>query len=277
MVNSLIRENLSTSTNIQSIDQAMDVGAIALFGKKYDDQVRVVNIGDSKELCSGTHVKRTGEIGLFKIVTECSIASGIRRIEALTGQEAINYVRSNEINLKRIAKLIKAPASEIMHRLDILNQERKESEAKIKILYKKLVEVENIKSIEVNGICFMSHAFTDIPVNIIREFTMQQQNLKTLIVFTITEKNKTFLQSSFTPMHNPEVTLSRVTSSLSPSKKSNKTILIVKISKDLVDKINAKELVSTIIGRNCGGNAEIVQTGCDNSNIIRDIYNYLVR
>ncbi len=102
MINSLIREDLSTFTKIQNINQAMNEGAIALFGKKYNNQVRVVNIGDSKELCGGTHVKRTGEIGLFKIVTECSIASGIRRIEALTGQEAINYVRNNEINLKKL-------------------------------------------------------------------------------------------------------------------------------------------------------------------------------
>ncbi|WP_250295631.1 alanine--tRNA ligase [Wolbachia endosymbiont of Oedothorax gibbosus] len=235
MVNSLIRENLSASTKIQSMNQAIDEGAMALFGEKYGDQVRVVNIGDSKELCGGTHVEHTGEIGLFKIVTESSVAFGVRRIEALTGQEAINYVRDNEISLKKVAEFIKVPASEIINRLNILNQERKESEAKIKNLYKKLVSAENIKSTEINGINFVSHAFTNIPANIIREFILQQQKPKTVIAFTATEKDK--------------------------------TVLIVKVSKDLTNRISAKELISIAVEKNCGGNPELAQTGCDGNKI----------
>ncbi|QKX02035.1 alanine--tRNA ligase [Wolbachia endosymbiont of Dirofilaria (Dirofilaria) immitis] len=276
MVNFLIRANLSTSTKIQSINQAMSEGAIASFGKKYGDQVRVVNIGDSKELCSGTHVECTGEIGLFKIVTECSISSGVRRIEALTGQEAINYVRNNEINLKKVAKSVKAPISEIINRLDILNQERKEFEAKIKKLYKKLLRIENIKSIEINRIYFISHAFTDIPVNIIREFVLQQQKPKTVIAFTVTGKNKTLSQSFIIPTSHTGMMPNRATN-FSPSKKSSKTALIVKVSKDLADKISAKELVSTVTGKSCSGNDELVQTGCNDSDIITAIYNYLAR
>ncbi len=235
IVNSLIRENLSTSTKIQDMDQAIDEGAMALFGEKYGDKVRVVKIGDSKELCGGTHVERTGEIGLFKIAAECSVASGVRRIEALTGQEAINYVRDNEINLKKVAEFVKAPVSEIINRLNILNQERKESEAKIKNLYKKLISAESIKSTEINGINFVSHAFTNIPANIIREFILQQQKPKTVIAFTATEKDK--------------------------------TVLIVKVSKDLTNKISAKELISIAVEKNCGGNAELAQTGCDSNKI----------
>ncbi len=235
IVNSLIRENLSTSTKIQDMDQAIDEGAMALFGEKYGDKVRVVKIGDPKELCGGTHVERTGEIGLFKIAAECSVASGVRRIEALTGQEAINYVRDNEINLKKVAEFVKAPVSEIINRLNILNQERKESEAKIKNLYKKLISAESIKSTEINGINFVSHAFTNIPANIIREFILQQQKPKTVIAFTATEKDK--------------------------------TVLIVKVSKDLTNKISAKELISIAVEKNCGGNAELAQTGCDSNKI----------
>ncbi|MGL9732907.1 MAG: alanine--tRNA ligase [Wolbachia sp.] len=231
MVNSLIRENLSTSTKIQSLNQAIDETAMALFGEKYNDQVRVVSIGNSKELCGGTHVEQTGEIGLFKITTECSIAFGVRRIEALTGQEAINYIRDNEINLKKVAESIKAPVNEIISRINTLNQERKEFEAKIKSLYKKFVNTESIKSTEINGMNFVSHIFINIPVSIIREFVLQQQRPKTVIAFTATEKNK--------------------------------TVLIIKVSKDLTDKINAKKLVSTVTGRNCSGNAEFAQMGCD--------------
>ncbi|MDM8334891.1 alanine--tRNA ligase [Wolbachia pipientis] len=232
MVNSLIRENLSTFTKIQSLNQAIDEGAMALFGEKYGDQVRVVNIGYSKELCGGTHVEHIGEIGLFKIVTECSVAFGVRRIEALTGQEAINYVRNNETNLKKVAEFVKAPASEIISRLSILSQEHKEFEAKMKNLYKKLVSAENIKSTAINGINFVSHSFTDIPASVIREFILKQQKSKTVVAFTAT--------------------------------KGNKTVLTVKVSKDLTDKISAKELVSTVTGRGCGGNVELAQTGCDN-------------
>ncbi|WP_341808513.1 alanine--tRNA ligase [Wolbachia endosymbiont (group E) of Neria commutata] len=243
MVNSLIRENHCTTTKIQNMNQAINEGAMALFGEKYGDKVRVVNIGDSKELCGGTHVQYTGEIGLFKIVTESSVAFGVRRIEALTGQEAIDYVRNNEINLKKVAEFVKAPVSDIINRLNILNQERKEFEAKIKNLYKRLVSAENIKSTEIGEINFLSHAFTGIPANIIREFILQQQKSKAVIAFTVTEENK--------------------------------TVLIVKVSKDLINKINAKELVSIATGKNCGGNAELAQAGCDSSNVISDIYNHL--
>lgn len=235
MVNSLIRENLSTSTKMQSMNQAIDEGAMAMFGEKYSDQVRVVYIGDSKELCCGTHVEHTGEIGLLKIVTESSVAFGVRRIEALTGQEAINYVRDNEISLKKVAEFVKAPVSEIINRLNILNQERKESEAKTKKLYEKLVSAENIKSTEINGINFVGHAFTNFPADIIRESVLQQQKPKTIIAFTATEKDK--------------------------------TVLIVKVSKDLANKISAKELISIAVEKNCGGNSELAQTGCDNDKI----------
>lgn len=235
IVNSLIRENLSTSTKVQGMDEAIDEGAMALFGEKYGDNVRVVKIGDSKELCGGTHVERTGEIGLFKIAAEYSVASRVRRIEALTGQEAINYVRNNEISLKKVAEFVKAPVNEITSRLSILSQERKEFEVKIKNLYKKLISVENIKSTEINGINFVSHTFNNVPGSIIREFALQQQKPKTIIAFMVTEKDK--------------------------------TVLIVKVSKDLTNKINAKELVSTVTRRDCGGNAEFAQTGCDNNKI----------
>lgn len=235
MVNTLIRESHSTFTKVQNMNQAINEGAMALFGERYSDQVRVVNIGNSKELCGGTHVKHTGEIGLFKIVAESSVAFGVRRIEALTGQEAINYIRDNEMNVKKVAEFVKVPASEIIDRLGALSQERKELEDKIKNLYKKLISAENIESTEIGGINFLSHAFANIPANILREFVLQQQKPQTIIAFTTTEKNK--------------------------------SVLIVRVSKDLSDKINAKELISTATGKGCGGSAELAQTGCESDKI----------
>ncbi|APR98327.1 alanine--tRNA ligase [Wolbachia endosymbiont of Folsomia candida] len=282
MVNSLIRENHSTSTKVQSMNQAINEGAMALFGEKYADQVRVVNIGDSKELCGGTHVQFTGEIGLFKIVTESSVAFGVRRIEALTGQEAINYVRDNELNLKKVAEFVKAPVSDITNRLNILNQERKGLETKIKSLYKKLVSAEKIKSTEIGGINFLSHAFTDIPANIIREFILQQQELNTVIAFSATES---LAQSSQTLSPFPQALSSQCsdTGIQIPSSRAGmtqdqrKTVLIVKVSKDLTNKINVKELVSTATGKNCGGSAELVQTSCDNGDVLIAIRDYLAK
>lgn len=243
IVNNFIRENLCTFTKIQSMNQAINDGAMALFGEKYGDQVRVVSIGNSKELCGGTHVRYTGEIGFFKIVTESSVAFGVRRIEALTGQEAIDYVRKNEINLKKVAEFIKVPVNDIINRLNVLNQERKELEVKTKNLYKKIVSTENIKNDKIGEINFLSHAFIGISASIVREFILQQKDLKTLIVFTVTEEEK--------------------------------AVLIVKVSKDLTDQINAKEVISNVMKKNCGGNAELAQTGCNSSTVITDVYNYL--
>ncbi|WFW29924.1 MAG: alanine--tRNA ligase [Wolbachia endosymbiont of Menacanthus eurysternus] len=248
IVNSLIRRNFLTSVKIQNLNQAIDEGAIALFNEKYGNQVRVVKIGDSKELCIGTHVECTGEIGFFKIVTKCSIASGIKRVEALTGQKAINYIRNNEIYLKEIAESIKVPSNKIINQLNILYKERRESEYKMKNLYKRLINIENVRNIKINQVTFISHAFNDIPVNIIREFVTQQEKLKTVIAFTTVKKNK--------------------------------TVLIVKVSKDLTDKISAKELVSVVVddGKNAGS-VELAQMSCcsSNGNVIASIYSFLFK
>ncbi|WP_333023231.1 alanine--tRNA ligase [Wolbachia endosymbiont of Pentidionis agamae] len=236
-VNSLIRENYSVLTKIQSMDQAVKEGAMALFGEKYGEKVRVVNIGSSKELCGGTHVEFTGEIGLFKIVTESSVAFGVRRIEALTGQHAVSHIQNNEINLKKIAESVKVPINNILERLNILSQERKKLETKIKFLCTKLVNAENIKSTKIGDIEFFNHAFRDIPANIIREFILNKQKPKSIIVFIAIEEEK--------------------------------AVLMVKVSRDLTDRINARKLISNTIGKS-GGSAELAQVGC-NSNEVDNI------
>jgi alanyl-tRNA synthetase len=107
-VNEAIRANAETEARVMPLQQALDAGAMALFGEKYGDDVRVLSMGGfSTELCGGTHVRRTGDIGVFKIVSESGVASGIRRIEAVTGENALNYIGETEKHLSRVAELVR--------------------------------------------------------------------------------------------------------------------------------------------------------------------------
>ena len=133
MVNSIIRKNIEIDTSIQQFDQARENGAIALFGEKYDDQVRVVDIsGFSMELCGGTHVSRTGDIGLFKIISESSLSSGIRRIEALTGQDALNRMIKIESTLNKSKSILKTTENELNDKILNLINTNKDLDKKIK-------------------------------------------------------------------------------------------------------------------------------------------------
>ena len=104
MVNQKVRQNLKVETKIMQVEEALQTGAMALFGEKYGERVRVVKVSDfSIELCGGTHTSRTGDIGLFKIVNETGVAAGVRRIEALTGEGAYQFVKEEERELQEIA------------------------------------------------------------------------------------------------------------------------------------------------------------------------------
>jgi len=113
IVNREIIANQQTQARIMSFDDAVRGGAMALFGEKYGDEVRVLDIGTSRELCGGTHVARTGDIGLFKIISEGGVAAGIRRVEAVTGENALAYVQSLDSKLGEIASVLKAPSAEV--------------------------------------------------------------------------------------------------------------------------------------------------------------------
>ncbi len=117
IVNTEIRNNASASAQVMAMDKAIETGAMALFGEKYGDDVRVVNIGFSTELCGGVHVKRAGDIGLFKIVAESGIASGVRRIEAVTGDGALNWVGEQQQQLSQLAGLLKTDTGSVATRL----------------------------------------------------------------------------------------------------------------------------------------------------------------
>ncbi len=125
IVNAEIRGNAEASARVMSMDQAMETGAMALFGEKYGDEVRVVNIGFSTELCGGTHVGRSGDIGLFKIIGESGIAAGVRRIEAVTGEQALNWVAEQQARLSRLAEMLKTdPAGAEARLTQLISRER---------------------------------------------------------------------------------------------------------------------------------------------------------
>ncbi|WP_372766956.1 alanine--tRNA ligase [Pseudoalteromonas sp.] len=157
MVNLEIRKNIDLNTELMAIDAAKEKGAMALFGEKYDDEVRVVSIGDfSIELCGGTHVKRTGDIGLFKIVSEGGIAAGVRRIEAVTGEGAVAYINKQAETLSAIAALVKGDSNNVLDKVSALVERAKGLEKEIAQLNDKLASAAGASLldavIDVNGV-----------------------------------------------------------------------------------------------------------------------------
>ena len=125
LVNAEILANVATLARVLPLDEAQKTGAMMLFGEKYGDEVRVLDIGSSRELCGGTHVQRTGDIGLFKIVAESGVAAGVRRVEAITGDNALSYLQSIEGTLQHLAGSLKSAPSEVPARLtQVLDQVR---------------------------------------------------------------------------------------------------------------------------------------------------------
>ncbi|MFP2910160.1 alanine--tRNA ligase [Pyxidicoccus sp. 3LFB2] len=132
LVNGWIRDNPSAETRVMNLDDAKKSGAVAMFGEKYGETVRVVTVHpESTELCGGTHVRRTGDIGLFKIASESGVASGVRRIVALTGIGAFQYVREQEHELRRVAELLKTSPKEVAKRVEATQKRVKELERKV--------------------------------------------------------------------------------------------------------------------------------------------------
>jgi len=157
VVNDEIRRNFALNTELMAIDDAKAKGAMALFGEKYDDEVRVVTIGDySIELCGGTHVERAGDIGLFKIVSESGIAAGVRRIEAVTGAEAVAYVSEQEQQLNDVAALVKGDSASVLEKVTALLEKSKSLEKQIAQLNDKLASAAGASLldsiVEINGV-----------------------------------------------------------------------------------------------------------------------------
>ena len=156
IVNAEILANAATLARVMSIDDAQKSGATMLFGEKYGDQVRVLDIGSSREFCGGTHVQRTGDIGLFKIVSESGVAAGVRRVEAVTGSNALAYLQSLEAMVNRIAGALKAAPAEVPVRLDQVLDQVRSLEKDIAALKGKLASAQGdellAQAVDVKGI-----------------------------------------------------------------------------------------------------------------------------
>ncbi len=243
-VNTRIRENAEVTTRLMTPDEAVKLGAMALFGEKYGDEVRVVGMGNpndnksswSVELCGGTHVSRTGDIGLFRITSEGAVSAGVRRIEALAGSAAITAVEDESRLLAEAAAALKAQPAELPTRITQLQDEKKRLERQVAELQKKLVLSTAASSVEtINGTKTLLLHVGDIPAKDLKPIATDL--LKTLgdgVVALI---------------------------STSGGKAAN----VVAVSSSLSTQYNAKTLVSAsavaVGGNGGGGSAEFAQAG----------------
>jgi alanyl-tRNA synthetase len=253
IANEYIRQNAPVTTTVLPKEEAIKTGATAVFDEKYGDEVRLVRMGDfSMELCGGTHVTRTGDIGLLKVVSESAVGAGVRRIEAVTGAAAVNYFRSVEGELKNSASLLKARPLEMSDRLEKLLMHQKEMEKEIESLKGKLAAKESSdlfsKAKEVNGIHVLA-TMVDAP------------DVKTLRGFG--DKLRDKIKSGII---------------LIGSKVGEKAMLLCMVTKDLTDKYDAGKIVrdiAPVVGGTGGGRAEMAQAGGPNPDKLKEALNKL--
>ncbi len=240
-VDEMIRANYDVTTTLMSHDEAIKSGAMALFGEKYGDEVRVVSVGNgvSVELCGGTHVKHTGDIGGFSILSDSAIAAGVRRLECLTGPGAARHTRDLEDKVRHMSSLLKVGPQDMEARLSQLLAERKEMEAKIFELKKQLVsgaKGNEAEFEEINGIKFVAKTLSDI----------SPKELKA-VVDELKDKYK----------ENLVVALFAVN--------DGKSSVVIGVSNDIKDKISAVDLVKKIApfvgAQGGGGRPDMAQTG----------------
>ena len=181
LVNEKIMEVDQVDTKLMTLDEAKETGAMALFDDKYGDKVRVVSIGDfSMELCGGTHVKNAGEIGLFKMISETGVAAGVRRIEAVTGFNAIKYVEDRQKLLKDACSALKCSEKDIINKISLQGNELKEKDKEISELKSKLTsgaEDDIINSAkEIQGVKVISYALDEVDANSLRDLADKVRN-----------------------------------------------------------------------------------------------------
>ena len=239
-VNAEILANTQVAKEVMALEAAQQRGAMALFGEKYGDEVRVVSMGGkfSVEFCGGTHVERTGDIGLFKILSESGISSGVRRIEAVTGQGALALVAREEQTLKQLCELVKANQDDLLDRVKQINAANKALEKELDQLKAKMASSAGsdlaASAKEVGGIKLLACAVDDFDPKALRETVDHLKNkLGTAVVLLI-------------------------------STAGGKVSIVAGVSKDLTDRIKAGELanmVATQVGGKGGGRPDMAMAG----------------
>jgi alanyl-tRNA synthetase len=239
MVNQQIRLNHPVETRLMAIEEAKQSGAMALFGEKYDDEVRVLSMSDfSIELCGGTHVKQTGDIGILKIISEAGIASGVRRIEAVTGEKAIDYIEHMESTLTDVSDLLKAKPANLQDKASHLVQRQRELEKELEALKAKLASSAGND---------LADSATDINGIKVLASTLEGADGKSLRDTVDQLKNK---------LGTAAIVLTAV--------QDEKITIIAGVTKDITDKIRAGDLVGHIasqVGGKGGGRPDMAQGG----------------
>jgi alanyl-tRNA synthetase len=213
-VNAQIRANIATDTKLCSFDEALESGAMALFGEKYGDEVRVLSIGGkySVELCGGTHVERAGDIGLFKITAETGVASGVRRIEAITGQTAFDYVAATEATLSGLAAQFKAGRDDVAEKVQQLITKNRDLEKELDRLKSKIASAQSgdlaSQAVEVGGVKVLAALLDGVDAKTLRDSVDQLKDKlgKAVIVLASVNDGKVSLVAGVTkaeagPLH----------------------------------------------------------------------------
>ena len=248
-VNNNIDKNISSKTQIMNKDQAIEEGAMALFGEKYDDEVRVLSFGDiSTELCGGTHVNNTGDIGVFKILSESSVSSGIRRIEAITGMSANDYLKKRDNLVSDICQVLNVQDEVLKNKINTILEENKKLKKQNSNLLKEIHHFKILKNISDKNLIlgFNVHVFSQDYVdgkvlkNILEDIKSSEEKL----IITILQQN------------------------------NNKLEIYTLVTKDCLNFITAKDVINTLnenIGSTGGGRDDLAQAGLEFNGKISEI------
>jgi alanyl-tRNA synthetase len=237
MVNHHVRRGEAVKTDVMGVQEAVAAGALAFFGDKYGDEVRVVSIDSfSKELCGGTHCRHTGEIGLFRVVSETGVAAGVRRIECLTGSGALDSLKRLEADVRQLADVLKVGPSEIVAKTKKLASQLKEKERELEELKLRMASKSSADA--------QARTIRGVPVHAQRVDGMDINGMRAL-----GDQLRDRLRSGVVALG---------------SANDGKVSLLVLVTKDLIPRLKAGELIKPMaaeVGGTGGGRPEMAQAG----------------